>query len=88
LIPAWCAICESTRSRSWQPGEVLDAGGKVVTVIDLADVYTTIFLPAVAAALRAARDRHGGFRRRARALPAVGEPLMSMRRVESCFAPR
>ena len=28
-----------------EPGEVLDAGGKVVTVLDLADVYMTIFLP-------------------------------------------
>jgi HlyD family secretion protein len=28
-----------------EPGEVLDAGGKVVTVIDLADVYMTVFLP-------------------------------------------
>jgi len=28
-----------------QPGEVLNAGGKVVTILDLADVYMTIFLP-------------------------------------------
>jgi HlyD family secretion protein len=28
-----------------EPGEVLDAGGKVVTVLDLTDVYMTIFLP-------------------------------------------
>jgi HlyD family secretion protein len=28
-----------------EPGEVIDAGGKVVTVLDLADVYMTIFLP-------------------------------------------
>jgi HlyD family secretion protein len=28
-----------------EPGEVLPAGGKVVTIIDLADVYMTIFLP-------------------------------------------
>jgi HlyD family secretion protein len=28
-----------------EPGEVLAAGGKVVTVLDLADVYMTIFLP-------------------------------------------
>ena len=28
-----------------EPGEVLDAGGKVVTILDLADVYMTIFLP-------------------------------------------
>jgi len=28
-----------------EPGEVLNAGGKVVTVLDLADVYMTIFLP-------------------------------------------
>ena len=28
-----------------EPGEVLDAGGKVVTVLDLVDVYMTIFLP-------------------------------------------
>ena len=28
-----------------EPGEVLSAGGKVVTVLDLADVYMTIFLP-------------------------------------------
>jgi len=28
-----------------QPGEVLGAGGKVLTVLDLTDVYMTIFLP-------------------------------------------
>jgi len=28
-----------------EPGEVLAAGGKVLTVLDLADVYMTIFLP-------------------------------------------
>ncbi len=28
-----------------EPGEVIDAGGKVVTILDLADVYMTIFLP-------------------------------------------
>jgi len=28
-----------------EPGEVLAAGGKVVTVLDLSDVYMTIFLP-------------------------------------------
>ncbi len=30
-----------------QPGEVLSAGGKVVTVLDLTDVYMTVFLPTV-----------------------------------------
>ncbi|QRG07933.1 HlyD family efflux transporter periplasmic adaptor subunit [Xanthobacter dioxanivorans] len=29
-----------------EPGEVLGAGGKVLTLIDLSDVYMTIFLPA------------------------------------------
>jgi HlyD family secretion protein len=28
-----------------EPGEVLPAGGKVLTVLDLTDVYMTIFLP-------------------------------------------
>jgi len=28
-----------------QPGEVLPAGGKVLTILDLSDVYMTIFLP-------------------------------------------
>ena len=28
-----------------EPGEVLNAGGNVVTIIDLTDVYMTIFLP-------------------------------------------
>jgi HlyD family secretion protein len=28
-----------------EPGEVLAAGGKVLTVLDLSDVYMTIFLP-------------------------------------------
>jgi HlyD family secretion protein len=28
-----------------EPGEVLSSGGNVVTVIDLTDVYMTIFLP-------------------------------------------
>ena len=63
---------------------VLDAGGNVVTVLDLADVYMTIFLPAV----RAARNRNGAFRRGDRALPPVGESLASVQRVESFFAPR
>lgn len=31
-----------------QPGEVLGAGGKVVTMLDLADVYMTVFLDAAA----------------------------------------
>ena len=29
-----------------EPGEVLPAGGKVLTILDLSDVYMTIFLPA------------------------------------------
>ena len=29
-----------------EPGEVLPAGGKVLTLVDLTDVYMTIFLPA------------------------------------------
>ncbi len=29
-----------------EPGAVLPAGGKIATVIDLSDVYTTVFLPA------------------------------------------
>ena len=29
-----------------EPGAVLPPGGKIATVIDLADVYTTVFLPA------------------------------------------
>lgn len=33
-----------------EPGEVLGAGGKVLTLIDLSDVYMTIFLPAAQAA--------------------------------------
>ena len=28
-----------------QPGEVLGAGGKVIGMLDLADVYMTLFLP-------------------------------------------
>jgi HlyD family secretion protein len=28
-----------------EPGEVLGAGGKVVTILDLADVYMTVFIP-------------------------------------------
>lgn len=32
-----------------QPGEVLDAGGKVLNLVDLADVYMTFFLPTAAA---------------------------------------
>lgn len=35
--------------RTAQPGEVLNAGGKVLNLIDLADVYMTFFLPTVAA---------------------------------------
>jgi HlyD family secretion protein len=32
-----------------QPGEVLSAGGRVLTLVDLSDIYMTIFLPAAAA---------------------------------------
>lgn len=32
-----------------EPGEVLAAGGKVLTLLDLSDVYMTVFLPAAAA---------------------------------------
>ena len=32
-----------------QPGEVLNAGGKVLNLVDLADVYMTFFLPTAAA---------------------------------------
>ena len=32
-----------------QPGEVLNAGGKVLNLVDLADVYMTLFLPTLAA---------------------------------------
>lgn len=32
-----------------QPGEVLGAGGKVLSLVDLSDVYMTFFLPTVAA---------------------------------------
>lgn len=39
-----------------EPGEVLAAGGKVYTVLDLSDVYMTIFLPT----LQAGRLRIGG----------------------------
>jgi HlyD family secretion protein len=38
-----------------QPGEVLPAGGRVATVLDLTDVYMTIFLPTG----RAGRVAHG-----------------------------
>lgn len=33
-----------------EPGAVLSAGGRIATVLDLSDVYTTIFLPASVAA--------------------------------------
>jgi HlyD family secretion protein len=32
-----------------QPGEVLGAGGKVLNIVDLSDVYMTFFLPTAAA---------------------------------------
>ena len=32
-----------------QPGEVLGAGGKVLNIVDLSDVYMTFFLPTEAA---------------------------------------
>ena len=41
-----------------EPGEVLTAGGKVLTVLDLTDVYMTIFLPTMQA--RQSADRRGG----------------------------
>jgi HlyD family secretion protein len=39
-----------------QPGEVLSAGGRVLTLLDLSDVYLTIFLPARQAAPLAIGD--------------------------------
>lgn len=39
-----------------QPGEVLPAGGRVLTLLDLSDVYLTIFLPAREAAPLAIGD--------------------------------
>jgi HlyD family secretion protein len=39
-----------------QPGEVLPAGGRVLTLLDLSDVYLTIFLPALQAAPLAIGD--------------------------------
>ena len=44
-----CVLTTSMRGRVLyrlaEPGEVLAAGGKVITVLDLTDVYMTIFLP-------------------------------------------
>jgi HlyD family secretion protein len=40
-----CPIRGRVIYRLAEPGEVLPAGGKVVTVLDLADVYMTIFIP-------------------------------------------
>lgn len=39
-----------------QPGEVLSAGGRVLTLLDLSDVYMTIFVPAHAAGPLAVGD--------------------------------
>jgi len=39
-----------------QPGEVLPAGGRVFTLLDLSDIYMTIFVPAHAAGLLALGD--------------------------------
>jgi HlyD family secretion protein len=40
-----------------EPGAVLPAGGRIATVIDLSDIYTTVFLPAsVAAQLKIGDD--------------------------------
>lgn len=39
-----------------QPGEVLPSGGRVVTLLDLSDVYLTIFLPATVAGSLALGD--------------------------------
>ena len=35
--------------RLTEPGEVLPAGGKVVSMLDLSDVYMTLFLPEITA---------------------------------------
>jgi multidrug resistance efflux pump len=37
-----------------EPGEVLSAGGKVVSILDLSDVYMTVFLPETTAGRSAA----------------------------------
>jgi HlyD family secretion protein len=39
-----------------EPGEVIAAGGKVLTLLDLEDVYMTIFLPTEAASLLSIND--------------------------------
>ena len=51
--PTWptasCARAGRVQYRVAQPGEVLGAGGKVLNIVDLADVYMTFFLPEQAA---------------------------------------
>jgi ABC-type glutathione transport system ATPase component len=49
-----------------QPGEVLGAGGKVLNLVDLTDVYMTFFLPETVAGKARARQR-GAHRARCRA---------------------
>lgn len=49
-------IAGRVQYRLAEPGEVLAAGGKVLTVLDLGDVYMTVFLPT----LQAGRLRIGG----------------------------
>ncbi len=39
-----------------QPGEVLPSGGRVLTLLDLGDVYMTIFVPASVAGRLAVGD--------------------------------
>ena len=39
-----------------EPGAVLPAGGKIATVIDLSDVYTTVYLPGSAGGAAQGRE--------------------------------
>src|SRR3546814_2776505 len=45
-ISDWSSdVCSSDLYRVAQPGEVLTAGGTVLNLVDLGDVYMTFFLP-------------------------------------------
>jgi HlyD family secretion protein len=44
-MPASCRRAGRAQYRLAEPGEVLAAGGKVATIIDLSDITMTLFLP-------------------------------------------
>ena len=68
-------------------GEVLPAGGKVFTMLDISDVYMDIYLPTVEAGLRASRVRREDHSRRLSAIVDTGA-YVSFVATQAQFTPK